>query len=66
MLRQVQALLKQQRGALLALTGILLPSVICFSALAVDLSYIYTNKEHMQNAVDAAALAGASKLTLTT
>lgn len=66
MLRQVQALLKQQRGALLALTGILLPSVICFSALAVDLSYIYTHKEHMQNAVDAAALAGASKLTLTT
>ena len=66
MLRQVQVLLKQQRGALLALTGILLPSVICFSALAVDLSYIYTNKEHMQNAVDAAALAGASQLSLTT
>lgn len=35
---------------------------ILFSALAVDMAYVYTQKEALQNAADASALAGANQL----
>lgn len=51
-----------QRGSILVLTAVLLPIMLAFTGLAVDIGYVYVQHAHMQNVADAAALAGASKL----
>lgn len=48
-----------QRGAILVLTAFLLPFIIAFTGLAVDFGNLYVQHQKMQNAADAAALAGA-------
>src|SRR4029450_2157182 len=55
---------KSERGNVLAYT--VLSALFLFLAvgLGVDLSHFYLAKTEMQNAADAAALAGASALTL--
>ena len=52
-----------QRGALLVLFALLLPVFFACAGLAVDLGNMYSYKSNLQNAVDAAALAGASGYT---
>ncbi len=49
----------RQHGAILAFTALLLPMIIVGTGLAVDLGNIYVQHARLQNAADAAALAGA-------
>lgn len=49
----------RQKGAVLALTALLLPMIVVGTGLAVDLGNIYVQYSRLQNAADAAALAGA-------
>jgi Flp pilus assembly protein TadG len=51
-----------QRGAILVLFAITFPFLMAFSAIAVDLGTVYVQRVHMQNAVDAGALAGAGEI----
>jgi len=53
----------EQRGSAIIFVAIILPVLIAFAALAVDLGRVYVVKNELQNAADAAALAGASALT---
>ena len=48
-----------QQGAILVLTAFLLPFIIAFTGLAVDLGNLYVQHQRLQNAADAAVLAGA-------
>ena len=50
----------EQRSALLVLTALLLPVFFACAGVAVDLGSMYAHKSNLQNAVDAAALAGAA------
>jgi Flp pilus assembly protein TadG len=49
-------------GLAVVYLAILLVVLIAFAGLAVDLGYMYVTKTQLQNASDAAALAGAAKL----
>ena len=49
----------RQKGAILVLTALALPMLICATGLAVDLGNIYVQRSRLQNAADAAAIAGA-------
>ncbi len=51
-----------QRGVVLPLVAILLIVLLAFAAIAVDLGYMHVVKNELQNAADAAALAGAAVL----
>lgn len=48
-----------QKGAVLALSALLLPMIVVGTGLAVDLGNVYVQYSRLQNAADAAALAGA-------
>ncbi len=50
---------KGQRGAILVLTAFLLPFIIAFTGMAVDFGNLYVQHQRLQNAADAAVLAGA-------
>lgn len=52
-----------QQGAILVLTAFLLPFIIAFTGLAVDFGNLYVQHQTLQNAADAAALAGANNFT---
>ena len=52
-----------QQGAILVLTAFLLPFIIAFTGLAVDLGNLYVQHQTLQNTADAAALAGANNFT---
>ena len=55
----------RQRGSVLLLTGLLLPfviGVIGVTGLAVDVGNLYLTQSRLQNAADAAALAGAADI----
>lgn len=52
----------RQRGSVLLLTGLLLPFVIGVTGLAVDVGNLYLTQSRLQNAADAAVLAGAAKI----
>ena len=54
-----------ERGSILALSAVGMLSVVLAAALAVDVSHLYLAKNELQNAADAAALAGASGLNFT-
>jgi len=56
------AVLKQERGAVLVLVGLLLFVFVGVTALALDLGHLYIVKNELQNAADAGALAGAQNL----
>lgn len=49
----------RQKGAVLALTALALPILVCVTGLAVDFGNIYFQRSRLQNAADAAAIAGA-------
>jgi len=49
----------REKGAIIVLTALLLPMMMLCLALAIDLGNLYSHKTRLQNAADAAALAGA-------
>ncbi len=51
-----------QSGASAVIVAVMLTTLIGFMALVVDLGYIYSERNRLQNAVDAGALAGARAL----
>jgi len=51
------------KGVTLVLMALMLALLIMFASLAIDISYMYFAKNQLQVAADAAALAGAAKLT---
>lgn len=55
---------RRQRGAIAILYGLSILFVIVVFGLAIDLGQAYCRKTELQNAVDAAALAGARSLQL--
>jgi Flp pilus assembly protein TadG len=54
-----------ERGSVLAVSTIAMLGLLLATGLAVDVSHFYTAKAELQNAADAAALAGASQLNST-
>ena len=52
----------KQRGQVLALYGLLIPFLLLFVGVGLDLGWYYLNVSRLQNAADAAALAGALEL----
>lgn len=52
-------LLRKQKGAILALTAVMLPVLLAFMGLAVDLGNVFAAQAKLQSAADAAVLAGA-------
>lgn len=61
MRRKIKIMQKKwrQQGAIIAFTALLLPMIIVGTGLAVDFGNIYVQYSRLQNAADAAALAGA-------
>ncbi len=55
-------LLRDQKGLALIYIALLMVAICGFIGLAVDMGYMYVAKGQLQNAADAAALAGASGL----
>ena len=53
------------RGSVLILTALLMTFFIGMAALAIDIGYVSTTKNELQNTADAAALAGAGYLGIT-
>jgi hypothetical protein len=53
---------KDQRGFTLVFLGLSIIVLLGFAALAVDIGYLYAARNELQNAADAAALAGAREL----
>lgn len=54
---------ERQRGAVMALAAVAMLAVVGMAGLALDLGHAYWNKTRLQNALDAAALAGAKTLS---
>jgi hypothetical protein len=52
----------RQRGQVLVIMALALVALMGITGVAVDLGYAYTHRREVQNAADAAALAGAIKL----
>ena len=52
----------RRRGAVAVLVMVLLPVLVGFAALVIDVGVLYNARADLQNAADAAALAGASAL----
>lgn len=53
----------QERGSVVVLVALALTGLLGLCALVTDVGLIYAEKAHLQNSVDAAALAGAQELT---
>ncbi|TIS89305.1 pilus assembly protein TadG-related protein [Mesorhizobium sp.] len=62
MLRIVRAFWHDQRGIALILVSVMLPAIIGFSLLAIDMSRVNNLHNDLQKAADAFALAGAAEL----
>jgi Flp pilus assembly protein TadG len=52
----------EEKGSVMALAAVSMVAFILAAGLAVDISHLYVIKAELQNAVDAAALSGASRL----
>ncbi len=52
-----------QRGAIVVMLAILMPILLFFAMLVIDLGHLFVVKRELQNAADAAALAGAGSLS---
>src|ERR1700674_5644938 len=61
-LRRVSLRRSGERGQILVLATLLLASLVAMGGLAVDVGFFLHEKQHVQNAVDAGALAGAQFL----
>jgi len=55
-------MLKKQRGQVSVLFVLLMPIFLLFSGLTLDLGWYYLNVSRLQNAADAAAIAGAKNI----
>lgn len=53
---------RNQKGATIILVAVLMTLLIGFSALAIDVGYLYVARNQLQNVADAAALAAARQL----
>ncbi|ORU01109.1 hypothetical protein D081_0557 [Anaerovibrio sp. JC8] len=53
-------MMKEQRGAVMILFAVLIPFLMCFAGLVIDLGNLYIHYSRLQNTADAAALAGGS------
>ena len=62
-LHSIDRRLRHQRGAVVIWFALLLPVLLGFAALAVDLTRLHLVKVELQNAADAAAMGGARSLT---
>jgi hypothetical protein len=56
------SIIKGERGAVAILVGISMLTLVGFTALAVDVGYMMTTRNELQNIADAAALAAAREL----
>jgi Flp pilus assembly protein TadG len=54
-----------ERGSVLAIASMSMVSLVLAAGMAIDISHLYAAKAELQNAADAAALAGASQLSST-
>lgn len=54
---------RRQRGVVAIITAILLPVLVGFAGLALDLGRLFVEKTELQNATDACALAASRELT---
>ena len=59
----IKKLRKNQEGSMAVLVGIMLPVLIGFLGLALDVGHLVIVRTQMQNAVDAAVCAGCLKLS---
>jgi hypothetical protein len=59
---EINVLSKGQQGAVLVIVVASLVVIIGVAALAIDIGYLYTTRNELQNVADAAALAGARYL----
>lgn len=51
---------RTQRGTILALTAVLITTMLGMIALSIDLGYAFSARNQLQNGIDSAALAGAA------
>ena len=51
-------MIKEQRGAVIILFAAMIPFLMCFMGLVIDLGNMYAHYSKLQNAADAAAIAG--------
>ncbi|KAF5056625.1 putative Flp pilus-assembly TadE/G-like protein [anaerobic digester metagenome] len=58
----VKKILKEEDGQALVLVALMMVVLIGFAAIAVDIGMVTWQKSNLQNAADAAALAGAMDL----
>lgn len=63
--RRMRVFSRNESGAVAIITAILMVVLLGFLALAVDIGHLATVKNELQNAADAAALAGARALVFT-
>lgn len=61
-MRRVSTLLSRQRGVVAVMAGLMAVTLFAFGGVALDLGHLYIGKTELQNASDAAALAGAKEL----
>jgi Flp pilus assembly protein TadG len=61
--RSIDKRLHNQRGVVIIWFTLLLPVLLGFAALAIDVARLYLTKVELQNAADAATLAGASAVS---
>src|SRR3954452_16703535 len=54
----------RQRGQVMVMVALLLPVMMALAAFALDIGTLYAQRRALQNAADAAALAGARALQL--
>lgn len=61
-MKLVQKIKRNEDGQVLVLVALLMVVLVGFAALIIDVGAMYLTKTNMQNAADAAAIAGAQKL----
>jgi len=61
-MKLVQKIKRNEDGQVLVLVALLMVVLVGFAALMIDVGAMYLTKSNMQNAADAAAIAGAQKL----
>ena len=59
LLKRIKQLLGEEKGNIIVITAMSMAFLLGVSALVVDVGYLYSQKRHLQNAADSAALAGA-------
>jgi Flp pilus assembly protein TadG len=64
--RRLRALFREDRGQVLPISAIMLVGFLGMAAVSVDMGHAVLNYEQLQNAADAAAMAGAQSLPNTT